>query len=49
VRAGDAPQRALDRARELASRARAQLEKLPDGPASQALASLTEYVVSRKS
>jgi heptaprenyl diphosphate synthase len=49
VRAGEAPQRALDRARELASRARAQLEKLPDGPALQALASLTEYVVSRKS
>jgi heptaprenyl diphosphate synthase len=49
VRGGDAPQRALERARELASRARAQLELLPDGPASQALSSLTEYVVSRRS
>jgi len=49
VRGGDAPQRALDRAREFASRARAELEKVPGGAAPQALAALTEYIVSRKS
>ena len=48
VRASDGPHRALDRARTLADSARAQLEVLSDSPAKQALASLTEYVVSRK-
>ena len=48
VRDADGPRLALDRARELAFDARAQLEHLPDMPATQALVSLTEYVVSRK-
>ena len=48
VRASAGPQRALDRARECASSARAQLDALPRGPATHTLASLTEYVVSRK-
>ncbi len=49
VRSSGATDRALERARELALRARAQLDNVPDGHAKQALASLTEYVVSRKS
>jgi geranylgeranyl pyrophosphate synthase len=48
VRASDGPRSALDRARSLGSKARAQLGKLPNAPATQALASLTDYVVSRK-
>ena len=48
VRASRGPQRALDRARELASDARHQLASLGDGEAADALAALTNYVVSRK-
>jgi heptaprenyl diphosphate synthase len=47
VRASDGPRSALERASELASHARAQLDKLPDEPAVRTLISLTEYVVSR--
>ena len=47
VRKSDGPQRALDQAREHANVARAQLSKLDDSEAVSALASLTEYVVSR--
>lgn len=49
VRASDGPARALDRARALAAEARAQLDALPDAGATQALASLTDYVVIRTS
>lgn len=48
VRASRGPQRALERARELSSRARQQLQSLGAGDARDALASLTSYVVSRK-
>jgi geranylgeranyl pyrophosphate synthase len=48
VRASSGPQRALDRARELASEARHQLAALDGGDAGQALAALSDYVVSRK-
>jgi len=48
VRASDGPRSALERARALASEARSQLAKLPDTPATQTLALITEYVVSRK-
>jgi len=48
VRASRGPQRAVERARELASSARRQLESLGDGEAATALAALTTYVVSRK-
>ena len=48
VRASDGPRHALARARELAASASAKLKPLPEGPAKQTLASLTEYVVSRK-
>lgn len=48
VRASKGPQRALERARELSSRARQQLESLGAGNARDALAALTNYVVSRK-
>jgi geranylgeranyl pyrophosphate synthase len=47
VRDSGATEIALDRARTLASRARAQLAKLGDSDASTTLASLTDYVVSR--
>jgi heptaprenyl diphosphate synthase len=47
VRGAGATDQALARARDLASQARAQLRVIPDSPASRALASLTEYVVSR--
>jgi len=47
VRKSDGPQRALDQAREHANVARAQLSKLDHSEAVSALASLTEYVVSR--
>jgi heptaprenyl diphosphate synthase component 2 len=48
VRASDGPKRAIDRASELASGARQQLETLGAGEAQMALAALTTYVVSRK-
>jgi len=48
VRASKGPQRALERARELSSLARQQLESLGAGNARDALAALTNYVVSRK-
>jgi heptaprenyl diphosphate synthase len=48
VRASEGPQRALARARELASEARHQLAALDGGEASKALAALSDYVVSRK-
>jgi heptaprenyl diphosphate synthase len=48
VRASRGPQRALERARELSAAARRQLESLGAGEAVVALASLTNYVVSRK-
>ena len=48
VRASEGPQQALDRARELASEARHQLAALDGGEAGEALAALTDYVVSRK-
>jgi geranylgeranyl pyrophosphate synthase len=48
VRASSGPQRALDRARELALEARHQLAALDGGDAGQALAALSDYVVSRK-
>ena len=48
VRASDGPRRALERAREIASEARGQLETLGAGEAKAALAALTTYVVSRK-
>jgi geranylgeranyl pyrophosphate synthase len=47
VRDSGATEIALDRARTLASQARAQLAKLGDSDASTTLASLTDYVVSR--
>jgi heptaprenyl diphosphate synthase len=48
VRAGRAPQRALERAQEFASAASLQLEAVAGGEARDALAALTDYVVSRK-
>jgi heptaprenyl diphosphate synthase len=48
VRASDGPRQALERAREIASEARGQLETLGAGEAKVALAALTTYVVSRK-
>ena len=48
VRASDGPKRAIERASELASDARRQLETLGAGEAQVALAALTTYVVSRK-
>jgi len=48
VRASQGPARAIERARELASQARHQLESLGGGDAQVALAALTTYVVSRK-
>jgi heptaprenyl diphosphate synthase len=48
VRASQGPRRALDRASELASEARRQLADLGVGEAGEALAALTNYVVSRK-
>jgi heptaprenyl diphosphate synthase component 2 len=49
VRAGNGPERALDRARDLAAEARAQLDGLSDSGAVDALGSLSAYVVSRTS
>ncbi|TMB87280.1 MAG: polyprenyl synthetase family protein [Chloroflexi bacterium] len=48
VRSSRGPQQALERARELSSEARRQLESIGDGEAAGALAALTTYVVSRK-
>jgi geranylgeranyl pyrophosphate synthase len=48
VRASGGPQRALERARELSSQARQQLESLGASEACATLAALTNYVVSRK-
>jgi geranylgeranyl pyrophosphate synthase len=48
VRASRGPQRAIARARELASEARRELEALASGDARDALEALTTYVVSRK-
>ncbi len=48
VRASRGPQRAVERARELASSATRELESLGTGEAATALAALTTYVVSRK-
>jgi geranylgeranyl pyrophosphate synthase len=48
VRVSRGPQRALERARELSSEARQQLEALGSGEARDALDALTTYVVSRK-
>ena len=48
VRGSNAPQQALDRAREYASVARESLDALPEGNARDALAALTDYVVIRK-
>jgi heptaprenyl diphosphate synthase len=48
VRISTGPQRALERARELSSEARRELESVGAGEALGALAALTTYVVSRK-
>ena len=48
VRESGAPYRALERARDYAAQARAQLEALDRGEARDALVALTGYVVSRK-
>jgi geranylgeranyl pyrophosphate synthase len=48
VRASEGPTRAIERARQLASDARRELETLGHGEAQTALAALTTYVVSRK-
>jgi heptaprenyl diphosphate synthase len=48
VRASRGPRRALERARELSSEARQQLQALGSGDAPGALEALTTYVVSRK-
>jgi heptaprenyl diphosphate synthase len=48
VRESDGPRSALQRASELASEARSQLNAWPDAPAVRTLIVLTEYVVSRK-
>jgi len=48
VRGSYAPQHAIERAREYASAARKQLDVIDAGEARDALAALTDYVVSRK-
>ena len=48
VRGSSAPQQAIERAREYASAARKQLDAIDPGEARDALAALTDYVVSRK-
>jgi heptaprenyl diphosphate synthase len=48
VRASDGPIRALERARELASEARRELESVGPSEANNSLGALTTYVVSRK-
>jgi heptaprenyl diphosphate synthase len=48
VRGSHAPQQALERAREFATAARKQLDAIAPGEARDSLASLTDYVVTRK-
>jgi heptaprenyl diphosphate synthase len=48
VRSSQGPQRAIERARSLASDARHELETIGGGDAVQTLSALTDYVVSRK-
>ena len=48
VRASDGPKRALEQARELATEARRELQSVGSGEATNSLAGLTNYVVSRK-
>jgi heptaprenyl diphosphate synthase len=48
VRGSYAPQQAIERAREYASAARKQLDAIDPGDARDALAALTDYVVTRK-
>ena len=48
VRGSQGPQRALDRARDYATKARTQLDAIATGEARHALAALTAYVVTRK-
>jgi len=48
VRSSQRPQRAIERARSLASDARHELETIGGGEAVQTLSALTDYVVSRK-
>jgi heptaprenyl diphosphate synthase len=48
VRKSDGPHHALEQARSHATAAREQLKKLPENDAVDALAALTDYVVSRK-
>ena len=48
VRGSYAPQHAIERAREYASAARKQLDAIEPGDARDALAALTDYVVTRK-
>jgi heptaprenyl diphosphate synthase len=48
VRASDGPRLALKRAEVLAGEALTKLDRVPSGPARDTLASLTNYVVSRK-
>ena len=48
VRGSNAPQQAIERAREYASAARKQLDAIDPGEARDSLAALTDYVVSRK-
>lgn len=48
VRKSGAPERALARARDYAMKARAQLDAIQRGEARDALAALTDYVVTRK-
>ena len=48
VRGSQGPQRALDRARDYATKARTQLDAIATGEARHALAALAAYVVTRK-
>ena len=48
VRESGAPERALERARDYAAKARMELEAIDRGEARNALAALTDYVVTRK-
>jgi heptaprenyl diphosphate synthase len=48
VRGSNAPQQALERAHEFAEAARNQLDSIDAGEAREALAALTDYVVTRK-
>jgi heptaprenyl diphosphate synthase len=48
VRESGAPERALERARDYATKARAELEAIDRGEARDSLAALTDYVVTRK-